>query len=242
MAKANDFSLTGTAIIESALRKLGILEAGASMSASQSTDGLEALNAIIKSFDSDPKLKYAIAYDATNFKVAMANATNSYDLHTDAAWIEKATIDYLIGGSGGTNVIQAPLEIITAQQYQEIEDKTRLGIPTKIYITNNLQIPQATIPDQKAYLWPSPAVTALGAMNLYYLGRRRLQILGVVGDYSDLPDSWTRYVIWQLAAELAFEYRLPAEERSMYETKAQQLLMQALDRQTKTIDAQVSED
>lgn len=227
MSKTNDLSLTGLEVIKSSLRKLGVIESGGSPSSAQQTDGLEALNAICKSFDTAKWLPYLGTY--TN-SITCTDGTASYDLDAADTDITTVTAEYEVGagaGGAGTAVIEVPLRLVGVDEYQQIPDKIQSGIPQIAYVTQYLGIPQATIPDEKIYIWPVPATIDL-AVKLKYVSRRKVQVLGLVADYIDLPDEWSRYLIWQLAHDLSFEYRTPVQERMELERNANTALQLAL--------------
>lgn len=222
---ATSLILTRDDIIKAALRRIAALSEGETPSATQVTDAAQALNVIVKQFDSAPWIKYLMKSAEQTFSTS--SGTASYDLAADDLWIETMTIQI-------TTDIDIPLKIITVGEYNLIIDKARAGTPTHAYVTDDLDIPGATIPDQKVFLWPTPNAT----LTVNYISRRKMDLFDSSADFSNFPDAWTRYVIFQLAADLAFEYKLELNKIVLLQQSADTSLQFAMQDQVKQIDGQ----
>lgn len=209
---ATSLSLTRDSIITSALRKLGILEAGASASSSQITDAAEALDIIVKSFDAAPWFKdFSKSASAT---ASVTGSASSTILASDVAWVESAT--FTISG------IDYPLMLISSKEYANMAAKGREAThPSYAFVSDDLSTPVM-------YVYPEPIATG----NVTYWYRRKIDLFDNSSDTGDFPPSWYRVLVLMLTAELSFEYRLPLEERALLEQRADKALQFAMQEQT----------
>lgn len=225
MANTSKLALTRDNIIEAAMRRAGALGTGESAAATAITDYAQTLNVIIKQFDSATWFKYLIQSTEQTFNTA--GGTASYDLGAEDLWVEQMNVEIATD-------IDAPLKIITVGEYNQIRDKARPGIPTHVYITDDLDTPGASIPDQKAYFWPVPNAT----IAITFVSRRKVKVFGASGDFLDLPDQWTRAIIFQLAADIAFEINASLEKIQLLQQLADRAMKFAMADQIKQIDGQ----
>lgn len=160
-ATAN-YAPTRNAIITQAYRKCKVIGAGEVLEGFQLTEGIEALNLLVREMDADGTQVWAVGSAPTSL-VMQANIgiyTSTEGFPTNVMEITKATIRT---GDG----YDAPIEILTHASYEAIPDKFTTGTPESIYL-NRHRDPAS----QSLYVWPLPAnvgtqseVTGTDALN-----------------------------------------------------------------------------
>src|SRR5215218_8238359 len=109
--------MTFQQLVNGALRSLGVIASGESPSTEESDDALVALNNLIASWTALGTPIYQLIKDTS---VTLSGAA-SYALSTRPVRIQSASV---IAANGTT----MPLEIVTAEKWAQIPDKTRTGI------------------------------------------------------------------------------------------------------------------
>lgn len=192
-------ALTGTIIIESALRKIGVLQTGRAATPDELISTLITLNQVLKTFDSVNALKTQVKHESSSLTVV--GGTSHYELPAEVRWVEVAT------AYDGT--VHTPMTLLTSAQYAAIVDKTAEGIPTSIYVSHD-----AATPDVRIHPTPNTAQVAAGA-DVDYWYRRKVGILGAVTESIDLPDEYVRAITYMLAKDLALEYNIAGDIKQL---------------------------
>jgi len=110
--------------------------------------------------------------------------------------------------------IDHPMRIITRDQYFELaSDKKRLSVPQNLIF----------IPNLTPEIWIDP-IPNKSTDVIHYLAWRRLQDFNAEGNTPDARQQWLKYLVWQLAADLAPEYGVPPQKEASLERKAATLL------------------
>jgi len=194
-------------IIESALRKLGILQEGQVVSTSEYTVGTQALNAVV-----------------------MLLATKGMPLwkRTQVIITLTSTKTYTI--SNAIKLAQVTLVDIGGTQYDLIEkslyDYNRLpnnstGVP--VHYTYQPKIQDGTL-----NIWPLPDAGSITTKTLKVTYQKEFDGFFNSTETPDFPSYWIQPIIYRLAATLAPEYGVPLQDRQlllkeaeMYETMAE---------------------
>jgi len=160
-ATAN-YSPTRNAIITQAYRKCKAIGAGEVLNGFQLSEGIEALNLIVREWDADGTHIWALGSAPTSL-VMQANIgvyTSAESFPTNVMEITKATIRT---GDGQ----DTPIIVGTHGSYEDITDKFATGTPEFIYLNRN-----RNPASQSLYVWPLPAnvgtqseVTGTDALN-----------------------------------------------------------------------------
>jgi len=209
---STDWTLTRAQVITGALRKLGVLASGASPSTSQTNDGAEALNALIKAFHADGMPVWAI--ETTSFTVTSGTAS------------------YTIGPAQTINTVYPPLKLLQARRISDGETNVPLNVYTR-YDFNNLPTSdtttgtpvtlyyQPTISSGVATgvisLWPTPDDSTT-EISIDY--QRPFQDMDAATDNFDFPSYWMQALIYNLAWTLAPEYGTPPTDRTLLQKEA----------------------
>lgn len=106
-----------------------------------------------------------------------------------------------------------PLALVRLEDFMDIYDKTRTGIPTHAMV-------RRSEPSPLLYLYPQPD---MATYVLHFIGVRALEDFDVVGNTPDLPVRWIDPLVFGLAAALGPEYGLKIERQQYLDAKAAEL-------------------
>lgn len=195
-----DFNSTRNEIIERALRIVGALSTGETVSAEMVEQGRISLNHLVKTWQSDNLFLWTLVPQTQALTATVA----SYSLPTDPAVIaiDKA---YLRISNNDT-----PVEVISYRNYIDIPNKTDPGDPVAVTVNNAIS--------PTMYVYPVPATSR----TLYYLAIVKLKDMDTAAGNANFPTQYLDALVYGLAANLADEYGLPISERELLVNKARQ--------------------
>lgn len=174
-------------IINPALKLLGVITQGETPSASESSDALDALNAMLDNWSTERLNVFYIL----NFTGSVSNGTNNYDIGDGSTWNTPRPIR-IEGASVILNDLTHPLEIVSATGWAAIKEKgTLANVPTKLYYDQNA-------PTGKVYLWPTP--NASSTIDLWVWSALE-QFPDLVTNVNLAP-GYQRAMIYNLAVEI----------------------------------------
>lgn len=203
-----DFAITRNQLIEAAFRKAGIQAEGAALTAAQLEEGRLALNEIVKFLQT----RHLYLWRLEELTVSLVAGTYTYAASGDPAVIaiDKASYD------DGSNDV--PLKVISRRQYFDISDKESTGDPVYVGVTSPEGSAAPTIT-----VWPVPSQDR----TLNILCICKLQDWDTAGGAGDFPSRYQLPLIYELAAYLAEDYKLPAEDRDHLRGMADRYFMDA---------------
>jgi hypothetical protein len=217
MALTEAFYLTAGEVISSALRKLGVVAQGESADASQVTEGLEALKAILKELNAFSTCRWK-TYDATLNLVAgtsyYASGTVPVSFANDC---HRLISMQFLPALTGTTALSTPVEIVDPIRWFAIRDITTAGNPTMCYVHENYLLPYKGIS-----VYPTPIAVTPGYLRYFY--EKTIQVINVTTDYLDVPMEWQRYIVLRLASDLSHEYGINVNEIGLLEQKCDKAL------------------
>jgi hypothetical protein len=177
-----DYSLTGTKLIATAHRKLGI----SSASTTQNTNALEALELILKSLSAKGySLRFPWAQEWIT--QALTESTASYTMNAKVAHIEEA---FIRRSSNDTAVIP-----MSNEEYARIGTKTTEGIPNRMWIDKQND-------GYVVYLDPVPENST---DVLHLLVVNKVQDMDSAANDIDINTAWYEALTYTLAARLGPE-------------------------------------
>lgn len=184
MAKVRD-------LLAGSLRLIGVLDPGDAMDAATARDALQALNDLIESLNlehlTNPRGKVRVDVACTAGQGLRTIGTGgNFDVARPVV-IEEATV--MVGG------YEHPVEVVEADRWAAIPDKTRSGIPTTLYYD-----PAAPIGQVHLYPVPNQAY----AMALWVWDS--LPTYTSINETLILPPGYARMYRYNLALELASEW------------------------------------
>jgi hypothetical protein len=184
------FSMTVEQIVVEARAQLGIQEAEEPLQAHELTQGIRALNMMLRAWQID--------------------GIKTWTLTEGSFSLAQSDYDYVFG-AGGTfttvpleitdvritrNSQDLPMNRMSREEYQSLPVKSTEGYPTQYYYDR--QQDGGTM-----YVWPAPDATA-GTIKFTY--RRYLYDVGVGTATLDIPKEWYEAVTYNLAKRLLAYY------------------------------------
>jgi len=176
--------MTVQTFIDSTLKLITVLDPGGSASTSESNDAFAVLNQLLANWSAANVPVFRMSRDT----VAMSGAA-SYVLASRPLKIQGAAVTLADGTS-------KDCEIVTADQWSKIADKTRAGKFAKFLYCDGAY-PSATV-----YLTPRAATG--GTLELYSI--KELTAFASLGATIDLPPGYEHALRYALAYALAPEY------------------------------------
>lgn len=184
---ATAYTMTRDTIIAYALRRIGVIAIGETPSANQVTEAAAFLNMLVKELDTEGWLSNKIGAAALSVAV-LANASTA-SLDADALTVESA---YFLSGAGS----RIPLKPMSLRDKMEMTGDTTAATTEIFYsVSRDHLSSQLTI-----YLYP--LIPSNGT--IYYFTKKKLDIFDNSSDTGDLPSYFYRYLVFQLAVDLAY--------------------------------------
>lgn len=184
-------------IVKGALRKLGVKASGQSLTAEEGSDALEALNDLIDSWSNE---RLMLPHLTQVFKVLTANdGVYSIGLGSDIDVSRPVSIESaFIRTSSDYDSTVTP---ISDEQYSRITTKAApSGIPGYLYY-------RPTYPLGQINLYPVPSSGLTLFMNVW----AQIGSFATLATDITLPEGYKRALEWNLALEIAPEYREPSQ-------------------------------
>lgn len=221
------FSYTRDQIIQFAMRKLGILELGATPDSDIVNNFSDSLNLIIKSLITRgiklwtiQELTLPLVSSKTTYVIGPSTSGPiTPDLVADKpmklmqAWLRNVSVS-------PQNDI--PLEIISQHNYNEFGSKFSTGTSNSVYLEVGRE--QSTM---KMYL--TPDIYASQMYQLHFLTQRPLYDVVSSIDTLDVPIEWMYALGWLIAEDSMFDFGVPPQRQVIISAKAQDLLSKAED-------------
>lgn len=209
------WKLQRDSIIKAALRKLAVLSGGSTPETYQIDNASEALNAMLKSFQTDGMPLWAMkSYSFTTvvgqsqYPIGVGQAFNvPYPLKVTQGWRNVS--------SNSSNV---PMNIYTDYNFNLLPMITSSGTPVNLYY-------QPLNGYGYINLWPKPSDNTTTITIRY---QRPFEDMNSATDDLDFPSYWTEAIIYGLAVRLAPEYGVPLQDRQVLEKEAEFFRQQAL--------------
>lgn len=189
-------STTARKIIKKAMNKIGALVKNEDPSADEANDALDSLNALISSISNDALNIYARTWETFN----LVGGTASYTIGTGGAFNTDRPLQ-ILDCYVNLSSISYGMSVITDTAYDGIAYKSLQGIPE--FLNYNNAYPTGTI-----RLYPVPDSN----YPLFLLTEKAVTGFATLDTVLSLPDGWERFLIYNLALELAPEYGQKPDE------------------------------
>lgn len=201
------WKLNRNELITAALRKLAVLSGGSSPESYQLTDGTQALNAMIKGFQTDGMPVWAIK--SYTFTVSLADP--QYNIGVGQELNTAMPLKLLQAWRSSSTYSNVPINIYTDTNYNILPLVTSSGVPVNLYYQ-----------PLKEYgvinLWPKPNDSTT-TITLRY--QAPFEDMTGATDDLDFPSYWSEAVIYGLAVRLAPEYGIPLQDRQLLQKEAE---------------------
>ena len=214
MTTSSTYSITRDQVIVAALRKLQVVELGATPDSATINNAAQALNVMIKAWMTQGiKLwtvqQYTLPLVAgqTSYTIGSSgmNVTANKPLKVIQAWMRNTAV---------SPNIDTPMQVISKQEYNILGSKFSQGMVSTVFYD-----PSTTFGTLYTYLTPD-AATATN-YDLYLVGQRPIYDIINSTDIPDFPNEWMQALVWGLADELSIEYGCPVSQRQEITAKAE---------------------
>lgn len=205
------FNMSSDQIVTAALRKLAVLGDGQSPSATQLSNGTQALNAMIKGFIAKGMPLWAVAEKS----LSLTNS-RTITLTTDAPL--KVTQAILVDTTSGNTT---PMNPKSHYDYNLLNGNAATGWPINYWYE---PLNQTGV----LHLWPTPDAYSIANCQVKIVYQRPFADMVAGTDTLDFPQYWLEAVIYGLAYRLAPEYGIPLQDRQTYAQDAAAFLNEAL--------------
>jgi hypothetical protein len=205
------YQLTRNQLIESALRKLGVLAEGQTPSTQNYADGMMALNTVIA------QLRAAGMPLWARSEYTFTPTTNSYTIGTGMTLNTQFPVR-LLQAFRTDNGAKIPMDLVAREDFN-ILPTNGTGTPLKVNY-------QPYINYGVVSLWPTPTSTNTTTVTLVY--QRPFQYFTASTETADFPEEWYNAIIYHLAVRLAPEWGVPLPDRQMLLQEAKMYTEDAL--------------
>jgi hypothetical protein len=229
---SSTFTVNRNQIISLALRKLGVLELGATPDPETIDNASLALNLLIKQMATEGlklwKVVELVIPLYTNQYIYTLGGTTSTAMYLSNDLINPITTKPLkvIQGWYRTNTdtppIDTPLQILSRQEYSILGSKMSTGVPNSIFYDikqNNGDL----------YVYLDPDAYVSENLELHLISQLQMNDVNYANDVPDFPNEWMNTLVWNLADQLAIEYSVPNNHRMEIAQKAKMYRDQLVD-------------
>lgn len=212
------FQLQRDQIINAALRKVGAVSPGQPASSDDITSATEALNSMLKAFESEGMPLWAIK----EYYIPLT-ATRTYSIGVGQTINTPAPLKViqatLIDTTSAQNIL--PMNIYTHYDYNLLTTQNSAGYPIHLWYEplNGTGV---------IHLWPTPDSYSIANRQVRIVYQRPFEDFVASTDTPDFPSYWTDALIYGLAWRLGPEYGLPLQDRQILAKEAEYHLQKAL--------------
>lgn len=210
--------LTRNQFIETALRTIAVLAIDQTPSATEYTNALVKLNALLGEFRSLGMALWA----RTTFSFPVVASTSAYNIGTGQTLNTPYPLKMLQAyRTDSTNSTHVPMEIVANFNYNLFPTNSS-GSPIQLNYQPKINLGVVSI-------WPTPNagdVTSGITVNLVYT--RPYEYFSAAADTLDMAEEWVQAVIYGLAVRIAPEYGVPIQERQILMSEYKDVLANAL--------------
>ena len=186
---------TGQAMLQRALRLLGATDAGEVLGAAELADGLETLNGMLDSWNTEKLNVYQMARQTAALTAGQQTRTIGPGGQLDLIRPQKIEEGEVFLTGAGLGTTEVPLEVYSQVEWGLITSKDVSGQPGAVYY-------EPAFPLGTMYFYPKPDA-AYTFINFVW------QLLSQVSSATasiSLPSGYVNAIIWNLAIDLAPEY------------------------------------
>lgn len=208
------WSLNRDQVISAALRKLAVLSGGSSPETYQVTDATQALNAMLKGFQTDGMPLWAVK----SYTFTTVSGTNTYVMGIGQTINIDAPLKITQAWRNQGSSVNVPMNIYTDYNYNLLPQNNNSGPPINLYYQPKNQTGQIN-------LWPIPDDSTTTITVRY---QRPFEDMTSATDDFDFPSYWTEAIIYGLAKRLAPEFGVPLQDRILLAQEAKEFKDEAL--------------
>jgi hypothetical protein len=213
---SSTYTVTRDQIITLALRKLGVLEIGATPDADTIANASMSLNLLIKMMSTDglklwkiSELIIPITANQTSYILGGSTSTLMYDsLNPTVAITDKPlkAIQGFYRNLQNSPPIDVPVMMISKQEYNILGSKSSTGVAnTLFYDPRKL--------NGVLYVYLTPNLYSQTNLQLHLIAQMPLDDLNSALEVPDFPNEWMNCLVWNLADQMSMEYGVPMNAR-----------------------------
>ena len=125
--------------MEAAYRAIGVLPPGVTLEGELLNEGIEALNLIVRELDATGKWLWGISAPSS-----ITLAANTF-VYTSANGLPTNILEVVSAYYRDASAEDVPLEVLTAEGYDRLKNKTDTGDPQAIYLTDHRDVGSQTL-------------------------------------------------------------------------------------------------
>jgi hypothetical protein len=208
------YSVTRDQIISAALRKLQVLELGVTPDATTVTNASQALNIMIKAWQTqgiklwtikDYVVPLVSGQKTYTISPSGSNVTDNKPLKMIQAWALNISV---------TPNIKTPLVIVSRQEYNLLGSPDSSGMISSVWYEPGQTVGTVTV-------YQNPDATTATNYQLQFAGQQPINDVTLSTDTPDFPIEWNQALVWGLADELSLEYGSHVNNRQEISAKAE---------------------
>lgn len=147
LSRTSDFVINRDRVIRLAYEEVKAIPAGEPLSAEDLQAGKDRLNLIIREMDGSGKWQWAIE---SSVHVPLIGGVGVYDGNVQFPTNVSEILSVVYRSADGRD--SPPLDILTVQEYEKIEDKLQNGMPRRVYLSEDRDVTQ-----RRLYIHPFPS-------------------------------------------------------------------------------------
>ncbi len=179
-------------LINSALRKIGVLAANETPNADESADALASLNVMLESWSAEQVAVYQIL----NFSQALVANTQTYTMGAGGTFNTTRPLKIESAGIITPDTLRHEMKIIDPIEWSKLEEKSLTGLLPKVLYNDN------AFPSINLSVSPIPSGTP--TLDLYVWAQ--LSQFASLSTTFAMPPGYFRALVYNLAIDLAPEY------------------------------------
>lgn len=215
VSSTTNFNLTSDQLVAAAMRKLAVIGDGQSPSATQLTNGTQALNAMLKGFTTKGMPLWVISETSIT---PTASATYTMGVGQTINIPAPLKVTQVLRRTSSTSV---PLTVKSHYDYNLLSNFTNPGVPTSYWYE---PLNQTGV----LHVWPLPDTATIASSTLVVVYQRPFFDMVSGADTLDFPPYWHEAVIYGLAHRLSPEFGIPLQDRQLLAKEADYFLSEAL--------------
>jgi len=218
------WNLTRDSIVNAALRKIGILVDGVTLTPTQLANAQEALNNIVFSLYAQGMPVWAMSttyfqpnQGQTAYPVGLGVGTGTLNITAPL----KVTQAWNLDVSNPSQTYRIPMNIYTQFNYNLLNAPNDQGYPVHLWYQPGNQTGVLNI-------WPAPDAYSVQNRQIWFVYQRPFDQFNSATDTPDFPQVWLEPLIYSLAHRLSPEYGVPLSEQDKLNETANSLITNAL--------------
>jgi hypothetical protein len=229
---SSTYTVTRDQIITLALRKLGVLEIGATPDAETIANASMSFNLLIKQMSTDglklwkiSELIIPLVNNQTSYILGGSTSVLMYDSLNPTVAITDRPLKVIQGfyrNSQNSPPIDVPVMVISKQEYNILGSKQSTGVANTIFYD-----PRKL--NGVLYVYLTPNLYTQTNLQMHLIAQMPLDDLTTALGVPDFPNEWMNCLVWNLADQLSMEYGVPMNARQEIALRAAAYKAQLVD-------------